>query len=113
MNCLLAKNSHFRASFVVVISLVGLFVVSILVYVPLPFTTPPLLRASSEPNSRGALPPYVAFVDAGSTGSRLHVFEIAARTSFAPAFNLRAAAAKRKWDVPLASLARKSKPEVR
>jgi hypothetical protein len=51
----------------------------------------PLLQAPlSAGDTHSTLPPYVVFVDAGSTGSRAHVFQISARAP--PAFRVKARA---------------------
>lgn len=57
------------------------------------------------------LPPYVVFVDAGSTGCRAHTFRVMPSAEL-PAFGLRTVGRKAKGTTPLASLAGKTDEEV-
>ena len=74
-------------------------------------------RASSLTGMGGAhnilcegLPPYVVFVDAGSTGCRAHTFKVV--PGELPAFALRTMGKKVKGNTPLASLAGKTDEQI-
>ena len=56
------------------------------------------------------LPPYVVFVDAGSTGCRAHTFKVV--PGELPAFALRTMGKKVKGNTPLASLAGKTDEQI-